>query len=299
MSCSVYRWLPVLVLLLAGSPASAAENGHPLSMWQIDGASNSIYLLGSIHMLREKDHPIPSAIYAAYAQAEALIMEIDMDDIDPVAEQALATELGLIQDGRALPDLMGPELYAEAESLAQELQIPLKLLEKSEPWYAAINVEMMMLMRMGFNPMHGIEFHLTEFAKRDNKEIFGLETTRQQLEFLDGLSLPSQRDLLIQTLSESMELTEVMDELVHAWRYGDIEFLEKNLLVDMQEIDELHQTIVVNRNRNWVVKIQELLREKDDYLIIVGALHLVGDQGVPNLLSQRGFDVIQLHQPAD
>jgi uncharacterized protein YbaP (TraB family) len=289
----------VLVLLLAGSPALAAENGHPLSMWQIDGASNSIYLLGSIHMLREKDHPIPSAIYDAYAQAEALIMEIDMDDIDPVAEQALATELGLIQDGRALPDLMGPELYAQAESLAQELQIPLKLLEKSEPWYAAINVEMMMLMRMGFNPMHGIEFHLTEFAKRDHKEIFGLETTRQQLEMLDGLSPETQRDLLIQTLSESRELTEVMDELVHAWRYGDIEFLEKNLLVDMQEIDELHQTIVVNRNRNWVVKIQELLREKDDYLIIVGALHLVGKEGVPNLLSQRGFNVIQLHQPAN
>jgi hypothetical protein len=295
----VHKWLPVLVLLLASSPAFAAENGHPLSMWQIDGASNSIYLLGSIHMLREKDHPIPSAIYDAYAQAEALIMEIDMDDIDPVAEQALATELGLIQDGRTLRDLMGPELYAQAESLAQELQIPLKLLEKSEPWYAAINVEMMMLMRMGFNPMQGIEFHLSEIAKRDNKEIFGLETTRQQLEFLDGLSPEAQRDLLIQTLSESMELTEVMDKLIDAWRYGDIEFLEKNLLVDMQEIDELHQTIVVNRNRNWVVKIQELLREKDDYLIIVGALHLVGKEGVPNLLSQRGFDVIQLHQPAN
>ena len=299
MSCPVHKWLPVLVLLLASSPAFAAENGHPLSMWQIDGASNSIYLLGSIHMLREKDHPIPSAIYDAYAQAEALIMEIDMDDIDPVAEQALATELGLIQDGRTLRDLMGPELYAQAESLAQELQIPLKLLEKSEPWYAAINVEMMMLMRMGFNPMQGIEFHLSEIAKRDNKEIFGLETTRQQLEFLDGLSPEAQRDLLIQTLSESTELTEVMDELIDAWRYGDIEFLEKNLLVDMQEIDELHQTIVVNRNRNWVVKIQELLREKDDYLIIVGALHLVGKEGVPNLLSQRGFDVIQLHQPAN
>ena len=293
------KWLNLLALLLAGCPAFAAENGHPLSLWQIDGASNSIYLLGSIHMLREKDLPIPSAIYAAYAQAETLIMEIDMDDIDPVAEQALATELGLIQDGRALPDLMGPELYAEAESLAQALQIPLKLLEKSEPWYAAINVEMMMMMRIGFNPMHGIEFHLSEFAKRDNKDIFGLETTRQQLEFLDGLSLETQRDLLIQTLSESMELTGVMDELVDAWRYGDIEFLEKSLLVDMQEIDELHETIVVNRNRNWVVKIQELLREKDDYLIIVGALHLVGEEGVPNLLSKRGHKVRQLHQPAN
>jgi uncharacterized protein YbaP (TraB family) len=293
----VNKWVYILALLLAGYPATAAERGHPLLMWQIDGASNSIYLLGSIHMLREKDHPIPSAIYTAYAQAEALLMEIDMDDVDPVADQALATDLGLIQDGRSLSDLMGPELYVEAELLAEALQIPLQLLDKSEPWYAAINVEMMMLMRIGFNPMHGIEFHLAEFANRDNKEIFGLETTRQQFEILDGLSLASQRDLLIQTLSDSAELTEAMDEMVDAWRYGDIEFLEKSLLADMQEIDELHQTIVVNRNRNWVVKIQELLRGKDDYLVVVGALHLVGEEGVPNMLSRRGFEVIQLHQP--
>ncbi len=299
MSCPVHKWLPVLALLLAGSPAFAAENGHPLSMWQIDGASNSIYLLGSIHMLREKDHPIPSAIYDAYAQAEVLIMEIDMDDIDPIAEQALATDLGLIQDGRVLSDLMGPGLYAEAESLAEMLQIPLKLLEKSEPWYAAINIEMMMLMRLGFNPMHGIEFHLSELAQRDHKEIFGLETTRQQLEFLDNLSLESQRDMLIQTLSDSKGLAEVMDDMIDAWRYGDIEFLEKSLLADLQEFEELHEAIVGNRNRNWVEKIQELLSEEDDYLIIVGALHLVGKEGVPHLLSQRGFDVIQLHQPAN
>jgi uncharacterized protein YbaP (TraB family) len=293
------KWLNLLALLLGACPAFAADNGHPLSMWQIDGARNSIYLLGSIHMLREQDYPIPSAIYAAYAEAEALIMEIDMDDIDPVEDQALATELGLIQDGRTLPDLMGPELYAEAESMAETLQIPLQLLEKSEPWYAAINVEIMLLMRIGFNPMHGIEFHLSEFAKRDNKEIFGLETTRQQLEFLDGLSSESQRDLLMQTLEDSMKLTEDMDEMVDAWRYGDIEFLEKSLLVDMQSIKELHEAIVVKRNRNWAEKIQELLREQDDYLIVVGALHLVGKEGVPYLLSQRGFEVIQLHQPAD
>ncbi|MCH8336897.1 MAG: TraB/GumN family protein [Proteobacteria bacterium] len=169
-----------LSLLLAGYPALAAENGHPVSMWQIEGTSNSIYLLGSIHMLREQDHPIPSVIYAAYREAETLIMELDMDDIDPVAEQALATELGLIQDGRTLRDLMGPERYAEAESLAAELQIPLRLLDKSEPWYAAVNIEIMMLMRIGFNPMHGIEFHLSELAKRDHKEIFG--TTKGLLE---------------------------------------------------------------------------------------------------------------------
>ncbi len=288
-----------LTVLLGCCPALAGDDGHPLSLWRVDGARNSVFLLGSIHMLREKDYPIPSAIYEAYREAETLIMEIDMDDIDPVMEQAIASELGLIHDGRSLRDLMGPALYAEAETLAEALQIPLQLLEKTEPWYAAINVEMMMLMRIGFNPIHGIEFHLSELAQRDNKEIIGLETTRQQLGFLDNLSAESQRDMLIQTMSDSRNIAEIMDEMVTAWHYGDIDFLEENLLAEMQEYDELHEVIVVRRNRSWTETIQELLREDDDYLIVVGALHLVGKEGVPYLLSQRGHNVTQLHQPAD
>jgi len=287
-----------LSLIVCGGPLLAAEEGHPLAMWQIDGASNHVYLLGSIHMLREQDHPIPAAIYDVYADAEVLIMELDMDDLDPVAEQALVAELGLIKDGGSLRDLMGPKLYAEAESLAAALQIPLNLLDQSEPWYAAVTVEIMMLMRAGFTPMHGVELHLSEIAGRDHKEILGLETTRQQLELLDQLSPGSQRDMLMQALTESMQLVDLMDRLVEAWRFGDLEFLENNLLVDMQKYPELHQAIVVNRNIDWVRQIQALLDDRDDYLIVVGALHLVGEQGVPNLLTKLGYDVKPLSQPA-
>ena len=92
--------------LLATSFPALADDAHPLAMWQIDGVNNSVYLLGSIHMLREEDYPLPSAIYTAYEEAEVLIMELDMDDLDPVADQALAIDLGLIKDGRALRDLM-------------------------------------------------------------------------------------------------------------------------------------------------------------------------------------------------
>ena len=292
------RWRQVLPLLVfACGTAYAAGNGHPLSMWRIDGVSNSIFLLGSIHMLREQDYPLPSAVYDAYAEAETLIMEIDMDDIDPFAEQALAAELGLIHDDRLLRDFMGPGMYAEAEAMAEKLQIPLQLLEKSEPWFAAINVEIMMLMRSGFNPMHGVESHLSEMARRDNKEIIGLETTREQLEFLDHLSLESQRDMLIQTLADSMKIADLMDQMVDAWYHGDTAFLEENLLSEMQEFDELHEAIVVSRNRNWTDRIESMLAEKDDYLIVVGAMHLIGEDGVPNLLSRRGHEVVQMRQP--
>lgn len=286
----------VLLALLCAGVANADDAGHPLSMWQVDGVNNRVYLLGSIHLLREQDHPLPSAIYAAYRDAEELIMELDMDDMDPFEGQILTNELGLIKDGSTLSALMGAELYAEAQKLADVAQIPLSLLEKSEPWFAAMNVEIMLLMRMGFNPALGIETQLMEMAVADRKEIHGFETMRQQLEFLDELSAEAQRAMLIQALSEGTSLREIMDSMIEAWRKGDTAFLEDNLLSDMQDYPELNRVIVVDRNLAWTSQIEELLDDPIDYLIVVGALHLVGADGVPQLLQSRGHRVTQMRQ---
>ena len=287
-----------LIATFLAAASAAADDGQALSLWQVAGQQNRVYLLGSIHLLRREDHPLPPAIYAAYEDADKIIMELDMDDVDPVASQVLTNELGLISDGRTLRDLMGEELYTQAISLAETARIPLSLLDKSEPWFAAMNVEIMMLMRIGFDPALGIENQLMERARADDKEILGFETMRQQLEFLDGLSPSAQREMLIQALSEGSEMQETMDEMILAWRTGDLQFLEDNLLADMADYPELHKVIVVDRNVAWTDEIEELLDESDDYLIVVGALHLVGQEGVPRLLQARGHDVIQLRQAA-
>jgi uncharacterized protein YbaP (TraB family) len=265
-------------------------------MWQVDGGENRVFLLGSVHLLRAADHPIPPVIYTAYEEAETLIMEMDMDDVDLLEAQALITELGLIQDGSTMRDLMGPGAWSEAEALAAHADIPLTMLASSKPWLAAITIEQLMLTRIGFDPSYGIESHMADRAAADQKEIQGLETVRQQLEFLDNMSLDSQRALLLQSLEESVDLEAIMDELVGAWRHGDVEFLERNMLKEIQEHPELYETIVVERNEDWVGQIEELLGTADDYLVIVGALHLIGDEGVPALLIGRGHEVAQMHQ---
>jgi hypothetical protein len=170
------------------------------------------------------------------------------------------------------------------------------MLAGSEPWLAAVTVEQLMLNRIGFNPKYGIENHLASKAATDQKDIIGLETVRQQLEFLDHMTLDAQRSLLIQSLKESNEIGTIMDELVNAWRYGDLDFLEREMLAEMREYPELYKTIVVDRNRSWVEKIDLWLDDRGDYLIVVGALHLIGGDGVPALLAQRGHEVTQMHQ---
>jgi len=276
--------------------ALADSAGHPVTLWMAEGTSNHVYLLGSVHLLREEDHPLPRVIDEAYDEAETLYMELDMDDLDPLLMQATINRLGMLEEGTSLRDVMGEELYEEAMAVAVELEIPLEMLERTEPWFAAITVEQLALARIGFNPSYGVEMYLLKKASRDGKTILGFETVEQQLAYLDGLSLDAQLALLMQTLTESAAIREVMDDLILAWRSGDIDFLEQTLLDDVSGYPELYDTIVANRNRLWVDTIDELLEQGEDYLVVVGALHLVGEDGVPQLLRQRGVRITQMHE---
>ena len=282
------------VLPMLSEPLLGAD--HPVTLWQVDGDTNSVFILGSIHLLRKSDYPIPSVIYGAYDEAEVLIMELDMDDMDPMQTQALIRELGMIADGKSLEDEIGSRAYAKAAALADELEIPLSMLAGSKPWLAAVMVETLILTRVGFDPMQGIEMHLMTRASSDGKEILGLETERQQLEMLNGLSLAAQRDMLLQTLEDGGRIEELLDEIIDAWRQGDTRYMEQTLLSDMSGYDELYDTIVVDRNRDWVRQIDRLLDDSDDYLVVVGTMHLVGKDGVPQLLKKRGHQVTQMQQ---
>ena len=278
----------ITATLLLAVPALARSDGHPLPLWRLDGDQNQVYLLGSVHLLREQDYPIPSAIYAAYQDADTLIMELDLDDLDPASTQQVVSQLGMIQDGRTLADLMGSEHYAQAERIASEIAVPLKMLSTSEPWLAAITVEQLMLSRLGFDQNLGIESHLVARAGSDQKDVLGLEEFAQQLGYLDSLSIDAQRALLLETLREATDIGPMMDGLIAAWRRGDLEFLEANMLSDMQDYPEIYQALVVARNRDWTGQIEELLDDSQNYLIVVGALHLVGDDSVPAMLRKNG-----------
>ena len=265
-------------------------------MWQTKGDHNQIYILGSIHLLRSSDYPIPSAIYDAYDEAEVLIMELDMDDMDPMHTQALVMELGMLRNGDTLESKLGHRDYAKALTLADDIGIPLSMLSGTKPWLAAVTVETMMLTRVGFNPSNGIEMHLMSRAKSDNKDIIGLETARQQIEMLDNLSEKAQNEMLMQTLAEGGQIEELLDDIIDAWRNGDVAYMEETLLADMAGSRELYRKIVVDRNKDWVRQIGALLDDDDDYLIIVGTMHLIGKDGVPQLLRNRGLLVEQVTQ---
>jgi len=289
-------WLAALLLAGVTVGAPSASAGHPVTLWHVEGETNSVYLLGSIHMLRAEDHPLPRIIDTVYDDAEVIVMELDMDDLDPLYTQAAFNRAGVLSDGRTLEDLMGEQLYARAVEAAAAADIPIDMLAQSEPWLAAMTVELMVLYRIGFNPLLGVEMTMTNRATADGKPIEGLETVDEQLGFLDGLPLEAQREMLVQTLVRSSEVGDSVEVLIRAWRQGDTATLEEELLSDLEQQTDLHDVLIVQRNLRWADTIEEWLDDDEDYLVVVGALHLVGDDGVPVLLDRAGFEIRQLEE---
>ena len=270
---------------------SGAAWGEPAA-WRVTGAgAGELWLLGSVHYLRQEDYPLPPRIDALYRLADVIVMELDLDDLDALTVQGSFAGAGMLPPGSSLDTVLTPRVYALAEARAAELGLDLTLMAGFEPWLIAITLMDLGMNALGFNASQGLEQYLLRRANGDGKEILGLETLEDQIKVFDQLSVAEQEALLLQTLTELDSADDVMDELLDAWRDGRLDTLASELTADFDDFPNLYQHLVIDRNERWLEGLEQLLNEAGSYLVVVGALHLVGEGSVVELLAQRGLSV--------
>jgi uncharacterized protein len=281
------------LLLLWWLPQSACLAASRHCLWEVRGQHNTIYLLGSVHMLRIADSALPPPILAAYSRSGSLMMELDLNDAG--AEALLGNELEqtLLPEGESLSSALGPELYRAFEARAVPLGLEPAVTERLQPWFAALMLQQMSLAQSGFDANAGIDMQLAQRAQADHKPVIALETITEQLGYFSNLSLEQQRQFLRSTLKGLDTERSDMASLVGAWQNGDTGELERLMRKDAQDSPELFRELTTERNRRWLPKITALLDDSHDYLVIVGAMHLIGDDGIVELLRRQGRAVVQ------
>ena len=281
------KYICLIALLFAGSAYGQA-------LWEIENTSNQIRLLGSIHFLRAEDYPLPPTIEVAYNDAEIIVMEIDLTRIKPDDITKAQQELAIDPRGRNLKDLLGAAVYQKAKAQALQMNIDLDMLLPFEPWFAALQITQIRLMQLGFDGSYGIESQITNAATSDSKPIMGLETLREQLSIMDSLPAAAQKKFLLQTLDDIIDIDDELDDIVIAWKTGNIKVLDKLLLEGLADQPEVYQKILVERNQRWTTAIKKMTNDSKDYLIVVGALHLIGEDSVQEILKSAGVKSRQI-----
>ena len=279
-------------LLLVASLGARADAAHHI-FWEVKGKHNTVYLLGSVHMLKAEDSVLPAEAMSAYAASQVLVMELDLNGAGAESLLESGEEAVMLPEGKSLADVIGPQLYAQLLTRAQPLGLEPDMLSRFQPWFAALMLQQLELTKSGFDASAGVDEQFTLLAQTDNKPIIGLETVDEQLGFFAHLSLEQQRQFLRSTLQESDSAQSQTEAVVRAWQRGDTAALEQLLRRETAESPELYRLLTTDRNRRWLPKIVQLLNSDENYLVIVGALHLIGHDGIVELLQHQGYAPVQ------
>lgn len=283
--------LPLLLWLLLPLNAFADP-----AFYRISKGNEQHWLLGSIHAGKPSLYPLPDPVERAWQQSRALVMEVDMTHISQAQWQEMGAITRLV-DGKTLKDHLPMDLYRRTLIAAGQNGLTEAMLAPLRPWFAAITLTQAALERTGFRGEFGVDQHFAKRANDGGKPIVGLETLLEQLGYLASVG-DNQTLMLENTLDELPDLEKGFAEVMKAWQDGDQATLI-NLLKEEMAPPKLQawleQTLLAERNRNWVKKWPGLPNES---FIVVGALHLYGEQGLLALLEQQGWRITPLTEPA-
>lgn len=266
-----------------------AEGQGP-ALWVVRDADSTLYLFGTVHVLRPTTAWGSPRVDAAFDSADQIWFEISNPD-DQAAIVPLIQQYGISPD-RPLSSLLTAEEMTSLNALAASAGMPAAQVDVFRPWFAALVLSVAPSIRAGYDPRSGVETILKARAEAAGKPISGLETIDKQVAILAGMSEADQLAFL-RTLLESYEdATVELDRMVGAWATGDVALLEEIAVDEMQtEAPALYEALLVRRNTDWANQIQTMLEGSGTVFIAVGAAHLAGDDSVQEILEARGVNV--------
>ena len=286
--------------VLAADTAKAPAAPVPL-LWKVSDKDNAVYLLGSFHLLRPGDYPLSSDADAAFADAERVLFELSPEEMRSPALPQLMAQAAIRTDGKTLQQDLDAETWARFEAWGrtnqatlQQMGLSPQMLTVFEPWFIAVTISIVEMTKQGLDPKLGLDNHFMDQALAAGKPAAGLERAQEQIGVLDGMEATEQRQFIVEALDQAEKGSAETERLHQAWRRGDAEGLWSGMAADMKrQYPRLYRRINVERNDAWVPRIQQILTQPgdDDALVVVGALHLLGDDGVVEKLRARGYQV--------
>lgn len=268
---------------------SGAAIAQP-ALWVARDDDSTLYLFGTIHIMKPETQWRSARFDAAFDSAEHLVLEVENPE-DQASLVPLIQEHGLSPD-RPLSSLLPEQDIARLDAVARSVGLSAAQLEPMRPWLATLMLAAAPLREAGYDPASGVDPVLRSSAQANGMSIGGLETLEQQVRLLAGFPEAGQAAYLQRSLDDFEAAAVQLDRLVEAWLAGDIAEIEDVGVRPMSEAGEgVYQAFLVERNRAWAEQLEVMLGGAGTIFIAVGAFHLVGEDSVQRMLADRGVTV--------
>jgi uncharacterized protein len=293
----------LLALFFAGvlfaNSVSAENSERRLCLWEMNENGNRIYLLGSIHAMREDMYPLPGPISSAFENSDVVVFEIDLTRLDSAEMSNVMEHRGTYKSPASIVDDLSEETMGLLTTYLQESNISMAQIRHLKPWNLSLNIGVMELTRLGYKKELGLDQNLQQLAVAQNKEIKELESFSEQIDLLSADPIEIQDLSLRVSLLERHHIRKDLDQMVTAWRTGDADRMYELTVDSIAEYPKLQQQLdrlVSARNAKMVSKIRQYLASGRNHLVVAGALHMGGPDGIINLLASE-FSVVQITYP--
>jgi len=286
------------VCVAALAPARVRAQSGPASstgrhmLWRVTGPRGTVYLLGSVHLLSPDAYPLPAAVDSAFAHADRVVFEANIDSLQMRGAELVAR--GTLPAGQTLEGALPAATYATLDSLAPAYHLPLAQVQRFKPWVISLMLSQLALASEGFSPQYGVDVQMDNRAKAAGKPVGGLESVDFQIGLFDTLSPSDQLALLHESLISPDSARREMLVLKTDWLTGNDAALAHDTELGFADDSALYHRLLVDRTRSWVPQVEAILAEPQTVLVVVGAGHLVGQQGLVALLRAKGYTVTQL-----
>ncbi len=272
------------------SAASPASSRHIL--YRVRGPEGAtVYLLGSVHLLSPDAATLPPVVDSAFAHARTLTLETSLDSAMARGPELLAR--GQFADGRTLRTTLSPAAASKVDSLLHTYGLSLDQVNGFKPWFVSMLMAQMAMQKLHFQSQYGVDMQLNTRAKQASKPVLGLEGVDFQLGLLDGLSPADQERMLVESDGPEVAAKQ-LGAIRDAWSHGDDVGLDSLINTRLGDAPAVYDAMIGRRNRAWVPKIEAMIRGHDDALVVVGAGHLVGKDGVVAMLRAKGYTIEQM-----
>ena len=294
--------LCVALLLAPVMPVQArtagASMGPPVPLlWEVKGEGGSrVLLLGSFHLLAPQDYPLSSDVEKAYARADRLVFELSSDEMGSPLVARQIMEAAVRRDGSRLRTGVGEERWQRLVHWSNARDMPMASLQGLQAWFVALTVNLHSLAEAGMRSDLGLDRHLMARAAQDGKPVQGLETAQTQVALLQAMEESVQLQMLDEALQDAGQDNAQVRQLHVLWRRGDAQALWQQSGEPMrQRTPLLYQRLNADRNQAWLTQLPHWLRAgQGTTLVVVGALHLLGEDGLVQQLQVQGHNVQRL-----
>jgi uncharacterized protein YbaP (TraB family) len=263
------------------------------ALWVVRDADTVVYLFGTVHVLKPDMKWQTEKFDLAFNKADVIYQEADLSPEIQQALGAVLPGLAFYSDGRTLREVLNEADEKEVKEAADIVGLDMIAVDRMKPWFAAIGLTQMQMVKAGYQADKGVEMIITEKAKKADKPIRFLETAEWQLRLLAELPEASQIEFLVAGAEAIEDSPEMLDDLVDDWFTGDVDGIA-DLMSDEDAMgdDVVYDAMLTQRNRNWTREIQKLMQaEEGTFLFAVGAAHLAGEDSVINMLRDQGETV--------